>query len=198
MRDGDEKPFIARRFQVPTVQELEQAFHVYFGEIERCRTSDCHWALLHVLVSLPDICAALESENGWATEMKYVDWCRRYCSSGIVTPEDYRDIRNLVLHQGRTRTTAGRYYKFTKPTEGGNRAHRVVYDSDVVVLDVSELAKEMVGSIRTWFADLQNQPAQGRKANVEKHLPSLVMVKHQELPGITGITFNATHTSTGP
>ena len=183
---------------MPTVPELEQAFQVYFGEIERCRTNDCHWALLHVLVSLPDICAALESENGWATETKYVDWCHRYCSSGVVTPEDYRDIRNLVLHQGRTRTTAGRYYKFTKPTEGGNRAHRVVYGSDVVVLDVSELAKEMVGSIRTWFADLQSQPAQGRKANVEKHLSSLVMVKDQELPGITGITFNATHTSTGP
>ena len=38
---------------MPTVPELERAFHVYFGEIERCRTNDCHWALLHVLVSLP-------------------------------------------------------------------------------------------------------------------------------------------------
>jgi len=198
MRDGDERPFVARRFQVPTVPKLEQAFHVYFGEIERCLTHDCHWPLLHVLFSLPDICAALESENGWATETKYVDWCRRYCSSKIMTPEDYRDIRNLLLHQGRTRTTAGRYYKFTKPTEGGTRAHRVVYGTDVVVLDVSELAEEMVGSIRAWFADLQKQPAQDRKANVAKNLPSLVMVKHQELPVITGITFNATHTSTGP
>ena len=55
-----------------TVARLESAFHVYFDEIERCRRAEAYWALLYVLVSLPDICGALESENGWATEKKYL------------------------------------------------------------------------------------------------------------------------------
>jgi hypothetical protein len=49
----------------PTPEELEKAFAVYFDEIERCRRAGAYWALLHVVVALPDICAALESENGW-------------------------------------------------------------------------------------------------------------------------------------
>jgi len=181
---------------MPTGSELERAFQVYFEEIERCQKGDSYWALLHVVVSLPDICAALESENGWATEEKYVDWCRRYCPSGMLAAEDYRDIRNLVLHQGRTRTRGGRYYKFTKLTARGGRVHRLVYGGDVVVLDVGELAKEMTTGIRAWFTDLQNPAAQNRRDNVKKNLPSLVTVKEQELPGISGITFNVTHTST--
>ncbi len=39
--------------------------------------------------------------------------------------------------------------------------------------------------------------AQERRGNVTKNLPSLVTVKEEELPGIRGVTFNVTHTSTG-
>jgi hypothetical protein len=80
--------------------------------------------LLHVVVSLRDICGALESNNGVATVARYKEWCRRY------SPQDYWEIRNRVLHQGRTKTAAGRVYKFT-------RVHRAVWaPDDVVALDV--------------------------------------------------------------
>jgi hypothetical protein len=184
-----------------TVDELESAFAVYFQEIERCRAAECYWALLHVIVILPDICAALEADNGWATQEKYVDWCRRYCPTcnlGMLTAEDYRDIRNIVLHQGRTLTQKGRYYKFTRPTERGGRAHRLIYGPDLVVLDVGELANDFMTSIRVWFRDLQAPEAQDRRANVQKNLPSLVTVREQELPLLKGVTFTVTQTATGP
>jgi hypothetical protein len=182
---------------VPSADALEQAFHVYFDEIDRCVKAECYWSLLHVVVSLPDICGALESANGWATETKHVDWCGRYLPTDeILSAGDYRNIRNLVLHQGRTRTRTGRYYKFTRPTSTGNRVHRLMWSSEIVVLDVGELAKEIVAGVRGWFADLQSPPASERRANVAKNLQSLVIVKEQELPGIRGITFSATHTAT--
>ena len=115
----------------------------------------------------------------------------------MLVAEDYRDIRNIVLHQGRTRTAGGRYYKFTKPTAGGSCVHRLVYGSDVVVLDVGELGKEMVSSIRAWFIDLQTPSAQARSASVAKNLPSLVAVLEQEVPSIAGATFIFNATSTG-
>jgi hypothetical protein len=89
---------------MPTVDALEKAFGVYFAEIERCRREGTYWALLHILVSLPDICGALESENGHATGDKHIAWCRSYCPcpAEILEAEDYREIRNIVLHQGRT------------------------------------------------------------------------------------------------
>lgn len=182
---------------MPSVSELKEAFRVYFEEIERCRVGDCYWALLHVVVSLPDICAALESDTGWAKPEKYVKWCTDYLPPGLPTPDEYREIRDRVLHQGQTRTKAGRFYKFTKPTQQGGRVHRLSYgSSDVIVLDVGELAKEMVTGIETWFRALQQPDAAERRANVKRNLPTLVTVKEQQMPGISGITFNVTHTST--
>jgi hypothetical protein len=182
---------------MPAIEVLESAFGVYFAEMVRCRVGDTHWALLHVILALPDICASLESENGWATHEKYVAWCREYCPPGIPAPEDYRDLRNLVLHQGQTRTASGVYFKFTKPTASGNVVHRLVFDGNVCWLDVGQLSDEMIASIRTWFRALQLPAAAERRAHVAKHLPRLVTVKAQELPAIKGVTFTVTHTATG-
>jgi hypothetical protein len=138
---------------MPTPDELEKAFSVYFDEIDRCRRAGAYRSLLHVVVALPDICGALESESGWATPEKYVAWCARYCpTNDVVTAEDYKDIRNVVLHQGRSVTTQRRFYKFTRPTASGTRVHRYVYDGDVVVLDVGELATEVIAGIHGRFA----------------------------------------------
>lgn len=76
--------------------------------------------------------------------------------------------------------------------------HRLVYGSDVVVLDVGELAKEIVAGIEKWFRALQQPAAKDRQANVKRNLLTLVTVKEQEMPGISGVTFSVTHTSTGP
>jgi hypothetical protein len=180
---------------MPNVKELEQAFRVYFDEIEQCKASGTRWALLHVVFSLPDICGALESESGWATAPKYVEWCRGYLPAGLPTPEDYRDLRDRVLHQGRTLTASGRYYKFVRPSPGTS-VHRHTY-SDVIVLVVDDLAAEMVAGIKTWFRTLQEPGAAGRRANVANNLRSLVVVTEQELPGAGGIIVSATHTATG-
>jgi hypothetical protein len=59
---------------------------------------------------------------------------------------------------------------------------------------MSELATEVVAGVRAWFSDLQTAAA--RLASVAQHLPKLVVVKDQELPGIGGVSFSATHTST--
>lgn len=179
-----------------SVDELETAFQVYFDEIERCRTSGTYWALLHVLVSLPDICAGLESESGWATAAKYVAWCECYCPLDGLTAEGYREIRDKVLHEGRTLTESGRLYRFTRPEASGDRFHRRLAADGVMVVDVDELATEVAASVRKWFADLQGEAAASRRVNVARHLPSLVMAQNQELPGSGGVTYAVTHTCT--
>jgi hypothetical protein len=183
---------------MPTVNELEKAFAVYFDEIDRCRQAGAYWALLHVVVALPDICGALESDNGWATGEKHIEWCARYWrpGDGCLSPDDYRDIRNIVLHQGRSVTKQGRFYKFTRPTALGvfHRNSSCTSSGDVVVLDVGELAAELVDGIRAWFRDLQTDGA--RRANVAKNLPKLVIVETREVPGIGGPRFDLINTIT--
>jgi hypothetical protein len=48
------------------------------GEMERCAAASCNWALVHLLVMMPDVCAALESEDGRTTEQRSRAWCERW------------------------------------------------------------------------------------------------------------------------
>jgi hypothetical protein len=182
---------------MPTLEELEKAFSVYFDEIERCRKAECYWALLHVVVALPDICAALESDDGRTSGAKYVSWCNRFPATEIMNGDDWWEVRCLVLHQGRTKTRDGRFYKFVRPNPAA-RAHQVVWGSrDTIALDVGEMSNDIAKSIRAWFQYLQGPYLEDVRAKVQKNLGSLVIVREAELPGISGITFTATHTSTG-
>ena len=47
-----------------TPGSLDSAFQIYWDEMDRCRAARTYWALLHVTICLPDICAALERRTG--------------------------------------------------------------------------------------------------------------------------------------
>ena len=60
-----------------TLQQLRNDFALYIEEIERCENAKCYWALLHVLLALPDVCASLEADPAAASTKvgdRYVDW----------------------------------------------------------------------------------------------------------------------------
>ncbi len=89
-----------------TAEELERAFSTYVEEINRCLVTKCHWALLHILVILPDICAALESCDGKTDGGRYRNWCKRYFPDDRrFTPGDRYAIRCALLHQRNVSTT---------------------------------------------------------------------------------------------
>ena len=45
-----------------TTQQLRSDFALYLEEIDRCLGAKCYWALVHVLLALPDVCASLEAD----------------------------------------------------------------------------------------------------------------------------------------
>ena len=61
-----------------STDELKNAFEVYYSEMSRCEAASAYWALLHVVVVLPDICAALESDPTVKVGSRYVDWCEAH------------------------------------------------------------------------------------------------------------------------
>lgn len=164
-----------------TKADLEQAFRAYLDEIQRCIEGKCYWALLHVLVVLPDICGALEAPDGEATGRRYEAWCARYLADPVVTEKDWYGIRCVVLHQGRTLANRGQYvaYSFSQPTERGGVVHRMVGDSvngSHLHLDVGKLADQVTGALPRWFAELESNADPARSANVVRNLPFLARV----------------------
>ena len=185
--------------------QLEEAFATYFEEIERCKVAQCYWSLLHLLVILPDICAALESDNGEAKRDRYLNWCKRHFGRDkTFTPEDRYAVRCALLHQGRTVTDKGQYgsYSFVQPTATGGILHRLVHDfgpehKPNFTLDVSSMALETVQAIRSWFADLQAVENARRLHNVKRHVRWLARKGEKIIPGISGTTVQTTSSTGG-
>lgn len=193
--------------QGATIPELEHAFRVYFADIERCLHAGAHWALLHMLVSLPDVCAALQASTGKTNERFYREWCRAFCTRwDWMTDDDYWEIRNRVLHQGRTVGTTAqgrerRYYKFLTTGPEGGAAHLEVGGAggQLAVFTVQTFTAAMIDSVKTWFGALQHQANATQLAFVAGHLPQLVTVQEQLLllPGVGPMTVDVMLTSTG-
>src|SRR5262245_25330725 len=184
----------------PTEADLENAFRAYFDEMDRCKKHKCYWALLHIVVALPDICAALQSNTGDAGDGgPYRAWCKNNFSRSYLSSEDRYQIRCALLHQGRTIPRGGRYrsYSFVQPSPSGEIAHNLVTPGEGnMTLDVGEMARDTKTAMVTWFKRLQRPENASPLANVERHLPYLAREKPKSFPPSTVISVNTTFSST--
>jgi len=177
--------------------DLTHAFTTYFEEIDRCLAAKCYWSLLHLLIVLPAVCAALETPSGEAGQNDYTNWCRRYFDRDPrFTPSDRYAIRVALLHQGRTTVNeAGQYrsYSFVPPT--GQDIHLTIRvfgaDHKNLTIDVSRLANETRGAMEAWFKDQQNP----RRVNVGPNLPLLARQGQAAIPSATGVIWTVPTTS---
>jgi hypothetical protein len=162
---------------------LGTAFTIYWDEMKRCRSGLTYWALLHVTVCLPDICAALQSSNGETTGARYTAWCDQYLTNSMLTGAERWQMRCKVLHQGRASIQAGRYdgFSFAQPAVTGQVDH-LRLEGKTLVLDVGKMADEMKTGVGAWILNLENNASGPEALNAEKHLPSLIQVRKFKLP----------------
>lgn len=162
-----------------TVEELEAAFSLYFTELDRCEGAKCYWALLHLAVVLPDVCAALEFGTATPVGVRYPKWCElHFPPNPKLMPHHRFQIRNALLHEGSTlpRDKVGqtnyRSISYVDPNATDKDIHLLVTpDGTNVALNVVKFVEETLGAVRHWFAGLQHDP--DRNATVERNLPRL-------------------------
>lgn len=174
-------------------QFVAAAFQPYWEDMQKCRDSKAYWALLHVTVCIPDICAALESADGVTKDRKpYIAWCENYLSNPAISGKERYFMRCRVLHQGRTETDGkGRYrsFAFRQPSEEGAIDHLRVA-GDTLHLDVGELAREAQVGVDRWTQALvaQSDSSKGadKAAAVERNLTHMVRVTRTNLTDQSG------------
>lgn len=176
-----------------TKPDLEQAFHVYIPHLETIRTTKLYWPMLHVVLALPDICAALEDLNGETDGPRYMNWCHRYLR-GNMDGADWWKMRCAVLHLGSSipdQKRGNRKSKYASFSFGDpdhwpptSNAHRNVETNasgeSNIMLDIAALADELLVAMRAWFSDATN-PALV-EPNVRKNLQKLVRIQPKTLP----------------
>ena len=168
-----------------TPGEFFAAFTTYWSDMERCRKAGAYWSLLHVTVCLPDICAALEANDGETSRSRYVSWCERYLPDPLLSGAERYRMRCKVLHQGRATTDepGSRYvgFSFGQPSATGEVDHMRA-DGTALNLDVGVLSEEVRAGVARWIQYLETNPGSAEAANTLQNLPTLVQVRELPFP----------------
>ena len=173
-----------------TPDDLERAFSLYFEEMQKCAAVGLYFALLHIIVALPDVCAALEEPDARPSD-RYESWVGRYRRQELFSPAEFWDLRCKLLHQGQAvGKERGRYRTFSFPVHPGVSIHlgAVVPEANLI-LDPRRMAIDMRQAIEAWFADLRQPENAARLAAVRTRLPLLVREQRKEIPGFEGPSF---------
>ena len=127
------------------------------------------YAALYLCLTLPDICARLESENGKTNRSKFVAWYDRYMADKyrhqmgpekelhvFLSGNDFYALRCAMLHEGGSDITT------QQCQEALQRLHFTVVGAhcnqfnNVLQLDVPHLCNDVCDSVKLWFKEFMN------------------------------------------
>ena len=163
--------------------DLEQAFQLYFMEMTECAISGRFFALLHVIVALPDVCAALEEPSSPVLE-RYEGWLEKYHAHALLSPVEFYDLRCKLLHQGQAVGRGrGRYKTYSFPIHPDISLHRAVVETGNIILDPRQMAVDMRRAIETWFTDLRRSENAARLQVVRSNYPCSCVCNSNSLRG---------------
>lgn len=131
------------------------------SEIERALEQRLWLLALFGSLTLPDVCSALESDNGETTGERYRAWfdtnvAVRYPSNWdpepMFTGADCWRYRCAMLHQGTSQPSHSRYSRvvFLDPDVGGFMHCNVM--NDILNLDLRTFCLDVTASARNWQA----------------------------------------------
>lgn len=175
-----------------TNQQLRSDFALYLEEIERCLAAKCYWALLHVLLALPDVCASLEADQASASPKvgdRYVDWCDTYLPVGsAVSGADRYQMRNALLHSGsttaqnlgKTHQTSYTHFSFVDPDTFDVSVHDTTNPNRTVLnVHVVKMAAETKQALESWVNALQHDPV--KMSRVEQNIGRLTRLQPKRI-----------------
>lgn len=135
---------------------------LYLEQIEACLREKLYLPALASVLSLPDICAALESDNGEASGAKYQKWydeyARKYCSQQMTAKQAYQ-FRCKMLHQGSSQIDKhdeNIRVCFIEPSESTICiiAHDNLLDHTLNV-DLGIFCNGMIKAVREWLKNME-------------------------------------------
>jgi hypothetical protein len=168
----------------------------YIRELSSIRDKKAYWSTVHLIVVIPDICAALDSSNGRTNGNLYAAWCDRYVATPQLSGQDWYQIRCALLHQGRATFDEAERIRYTSvsfvdPDSAPAARHGHVADGNLTV-NIANMSTEMLAAIGRWATDVDGRPAVGR-VHIERNKGTLVreQPKHATYEGIE-MRFNST------
>lgn len=135
------------------------------NEIKNCLLKQLWYAALVLTLTLPDVCAALESPDGRSTPDRYKAWYDTWLKRKYenVSADDLYFLRCGVAHQAKLEHPAMQYQRifFTLRSKTGFFAHNNVFN-DCLNLDLVLFCKDVVDSVEEWRAQTRDNENVGK------------------------------------
>lgn len=131
------------------------------NEIESALSNKLYLIALHCSLSLPDICGAIQSDDGTASGEKYKKWYDEYAYSKInsnLTSLDCYWFRCSVLHQGSTipdpkKNKNANYSRIVFVLSDSVFAHNNIIKG-ALNIDIHIFCRGMIEGVREWQNDM--------------------------------------------
>lgn len=129
-----------------------------FNEIERGLDAGVYHLSLGIALCIPDICAAIQLDDGKANGEKYNGLViRNYVGKKIrITADDCYNFRCSFLHQGSTINEKSQYDRviFVEPHVTSSLFHNNILEG-ALNTDVRIFCKDLINSARKWLAEVK-------------------------------------------
>lgn len=140
------------------------------SQIEFALNVNLYYLALFVSLTLPDICAALESSDGQTSGVKYAKWFDKYVAPkcyGKLTGQQCYKFRCSMLHQGSSQNPQTSYSRimFFEPGNSGSIFHWGSIN-DGLLIDVRLFCLNIMSGVNEWLKDIEND--QNFKTNYYK------------------------------
>lgn len=127
----------------------------FFDQVDAATNGGLYYIGLLGALAIPDLCGAMQADDGIATKPLYIGWFDDYVGAkyeGLLTGADCYDLRCGFLHQGRLHRAGSRYARviFLEPGTSTNIFHKNVMD-DVLNIDVRIFCNDMTEAARNWL-----------------------------------------------
>ena len=136
-------------------------------EVPQLVNAGAFYAALSSALIIPDICAALEAEDGTANGTRYAAWFDQYVGhrydQNFVGQDCYK-YRCGVVHQLRGAGRGARYARVLFMIPDGNMFHRNRLN-DVYNIDIRVFCSDIVAGFDDWWAEKKDDAIVQRHVN---------------------------------
>jgi hypothetical protein len=154
----------------PTLHPVEALLQ----EIEKAIEADLNYLALLLTLTLPDICAALESADARSTKILYKKWYKQniFAVIGGMSPDEAYELRCTVVHQSTGLASSARTYSRVVFTmrKGQYRIDSMVLQ-DALTFDLELFCRRWIKATRDWVDSTRTDPI------VLANLPNLLQVR---------------------
>ena len=128
-------------------------------QIKKGLDNNLYYLSLFAALSLPDICGAINSENGKASKDKYIQWFNKYVArkyQGFLDGEDCYYFRCSLLHQGSSQHPRSNYSRvlFVEPTATTIVSHCNILNN-ALNIDVRIFCNDIVEGVEEWLKEVE-------------------------------------------